>query len=155
MALKEFPQSIFFLFRRRLSSSKCSFIVYWKSSLPTLFCECEHVTAPNRHAHVRIVPIVRRIRNPPIRNGHICPCDSSGYQNELLYTNSPTDYENGLDECVGRLRRRLRFKRFKIFRASILLSPGMCGGKIPRQSNLTHCSKRLSGCKIVYVYIVI
>ena len=33
-------------------------------SLPTPFCEFWHVTAPRRQAHVRIRPIVRRIRNP-------------------------------------------------------------------------------------------
>ena len=39
------------------------FTVNCKRSLPTPFCEFWHVTAPNRHAHVRITPIVRRIRN--------------------------------------------------------------------------------------------
>ena len=29
------------------------------------------------------------------------------YQNELLCTNSQTDYTNGFDECVGRLQHRL------------------------------------------------
>ena len=33
------------------------------------------------------------MRKPPIRNAHICPCDSAGYQNELLCTNSQTDYK--------------------------------------------------------------
>ena len=51
-----------------------------KRSLPTPFCEFWHVTAPSRQAHVRIRPIVSRIRNPPIRNAHICPCSgSAGY----------------------------------------------------------------------------
>ena len=49
----------------------------------------------------------------------------------------------------------LRFKRFRIFRASLLLSPGTCGEKRPRQSNLIHPSKRLSGDKTGYLYIVI
>ena len=62
LALKELPQSIF-LFRRRLQSSNCSFIVYCKQSLPTPFCEFWHVTAANRHTHVKIRPIVRIIRN--------------------------------------------------------------------------------------------
>ena len=66
----------FFLFRRRLSSSKCSFIVYCKRSLLTPFCEFCNVTVPNRHAHIRIM---RRIWNRPIRNAHICLCDSAGY----------------------------------------------------------------------------
>ena len=35
-----------------------------KRSLPTLSREFWHVTTPNRHAHVRITPIVRCIRNP-------------------------------------------------------------------------------------------
>ena len=42
----------FFLFRRRLSSSKCSFSVYCKIMiLPTPFCEFWHVTVPNCHTH--------------------------------------------------------------------------------------------------------
>ena len=56
---------------------------------------------------VRIRTIVRRITNPPIRNAHICPCDSAGYLNEFLCTNSQTDHTNGLEERVGRLQRRL------------------------------------------------
>ena len=58
------------------------------------------MSLPNLHAHVRFGPIVRRvkkpIRNPLISNAQICPCDSAGYQNELLGTNSQTDYNNGL-----------------------------------------------------------
>ena len=82
LTLKKLSQSTF-LFRRRHSSSNCSFIVYCKRLLPTPFCEFLHVTAPNRHAQVRFRPIVRRVRNPPIRNAHIYPCDSARYQNNL------------------------------------------------------------------------
>ena len=65
LALKEFSQSIF-LFRRRLSSSKCSFSVYckWSYQLPSVNFDmslCQTVT----HTHMR------RIWNPPIRNVHI------------------------------------------------------------------------------------
>ena len=37
---------------------------------------------------------------PPIRYDHVYPCDSAGYQNELLCTNSQTEYTNcnGLDD---------------------------------------------------------
>ena len=52
----------------------------------------------NRLAHVRIGPFVRRVRNPRIRNAHIYPCDSAGYQNELLRTNSRTGYTHRLDD---------------------------------------------------------
>ena len=62
-----------------------------------------------RHAHARIGPIVRRVRNPPIRIAYIYPCDSAGCQNELLCTNSQTDYIDGFEfrQRVGRLQRRL------------------------------------------------
>ena len=56
---------------------------------------------------------------------------------------------------LNKLSDTLRFKRFRIFRAPLLLSPGTCGGKRPRQSNLIHPSKRLSGDKTGYVYIVV
>ena len=41
---------------------------------------------------------------PPIRNDHVYPCDSDGYQNELLCTNSQTEYTikiNGLDDVLA------------------------------------------------------
>ena len=56
---------------------------------------------------------------------------------------------------LNKLSDTLRFKRFRIFRAPLLLSPGTCGGKRPRQSNLTHFSERLSGDKIVYMCILL
>ena len=70
LALKDFLSKRCFLSRKRLSSSNCSFVVHRKRSF-------WHVTAPNRHAH-RIGPIVKRVRNPPIRNAHIYPFDSAG-----------------------------------------------------------------------------
>ena len=98
VSLKEFSQSIFFLFRRRLSSSNCSFIVYWNTpcQLPS-HCELWHLTAPNHHTHITIGPIVRCVRNPPIKNAHIYPCNYAGYQNELWCTHLHTVYTNGLD----------------------------------------------------------
>ena len=44
----------------------------------------------NREVHKKLG------RNPPIRNAHICPCNSAGYKNEFLCTNSQTDYTNSL-----------------------------------------------------------
>ena len=38
------------------------------------------------------------VRNPPIRNANIYPCNSAGYQNELLCTNSKKHYSNGLED---------------------------------------------------------
>ena len=32
---------------------------------------------------------------------HIYPCDSAGYQNELLYTNLQKEYTNGLDDVLA------------------------------------------------------
>ena len=39
-----------------------------------------HVTEPNHQAHVTIGLIVRLVRKLPIRNAHIYPCNSAGYQ---------------------------------------------------------------------------
>ena len=73
----------FFVQKKALKFELCCYIVYCRRSLPTPFCEFWHVTEPNRHARVRIRPIVRRIRNlwenPPIKNAHICSCDSAGH----------------------------------------------------------------------------
>ena len=53
---------------------------------------------------------------PPIRNDQVYPCDSAGYQNKLLCTNSQTEYTNGLDDdCVGQLQCRLGDCRNLIF----------------------------------------
>ena len=45
----------------------------------------------------------------PFRNAHKYPCDSAGYWNVFLCTNSLTHYENSLDDYVGQLQRRLHF----------------------------------------------
>ena len=92
-----FPKNFFS--GRRLSSSNSSFIVYCKrsSALPTFLCW--HVFAqPARTLKIWTNREARKkpIRNPLISNAQICPCDSAGYQNELLGTNSQTDYNNGL-----------------------------------------------------------
>ena len=48
------------------------------------------------------------VRNLPITNAHICLCDSAEYQNELLCTNSQTEYTNKWSRwCVGQLQCRL------------------------------------------------
>ena len=56
---------LFFLFKRRLESLNCSFIVYCKRSLPTPFCEFWHVPLP--------------------WNAHICPCDSDLHDNRTSF----------------------------------------------------------------------
>ena len=62
----------------------------------------------NRLANVTIGPIVRRVRNPSIRNANIYPYDSAGYQNELLCTYSQTaSVYRWSRRCLGRLQRRL------------------------------------------------
>ena len=63
MAMNEFSQSFFFSSRRRLSSLNCSFIVYYKRSSVFRQLPSVDMSVPNRHAHVRIGPIVRHIRN--------------------------------------------------------------------------------------------
>ena len=78
----------FFFVQEKALKFELLFIVYCKRSLPSPFCKFWHVTSPNRHAHLRIMPILTRIRNPPIRNAHLGPWDSVGYWNELLCTNS-------------------------------------------------------------------
>ena len=66
------------------------------------------MAAFNRLTNVRIGPIVRRVRNPPMRNAHIYPYDSAGYQNELLCTYSQTaSVYRWFRRCLGRLQRRL------------------------------------------------
>ena len=84
---------------RRLSCLNCPSIVYYKYLLPNPLCEFWHVTEPNRQAHVTIGLIMRLVRKPPIRNAHIYPCDSAGYQNKLLCSNLLTDCTNGLDNA--------------------------------------------------------
>ena len=62
----------------------------------------------NRLTNVRIGPIIRRVRNLPIRNAPIYPYDSAGYQNELLCTYSQTaSVYRWFRRCLGRLQRRL------------------------------------------------
>ena len=53
----------------------------------------------NRLTNVRIGPILRRVRNLPIRNAHTYPYDSAGYQNELcaLIRRRP-QYTDGLED---------------------------------------------------------
>ena len=61
------------LLGRRLSSSNCSFIVY------------------RNHSFAK--------KSLPVRNTHIYPCYSAGYQNKLLFTNSQTVHTNDLDDA--------------------------------------------------------
>ena len=69
----------------------------------------------NRLTNVRIGPIVRRVRNLPIRNAHIYPCDLPGYQIELLCTYSQTtSVDRWFRRCLGRLQRRL-FCRCRVY----------------------------------------
>ena len=104
--LKGIPSKHFSCSEEGLNSSlNCSFIaVYCKHvscQLPSV--NFDIVTASNCHARVRIGQIMIRhkkpIRNPLIRNARIYPCDSAGYQNKLLYTNTQMDYTNGLDDA--------------------------------------------------------
>lgn len=39
------------------------------------------------------------LRIPPVRNAHVYRCDSAEYQNELVCTNSQTDYTYALDNA--------------------------------------------------------
>ena len=39
------------------------------------------------------------IRNLPVRNAHVNPCNSAKYQNKLLFTNLQTVHTNGLDDA--------------------------------------------------------
>ena len=87
----------------------CSFIVYCKRSLPTPFCEFWHVTALNRHAHVRIRPIVRRIRNPQETRlsetlTYVLATLQDIRASFCALIRRRTIY---IYECVGRLQRRL------------------------------------------------
>ena len=95
---KEFLKAIFFLFRRRLSRSNRSFIVYHKRSLPTpftLWTLTSHCTQPshkrNNWANCQVC------KKPAYHKRSIYPCDYAGYQNALWFTHSQTVYTNGLD----------------------------------------------------------
>ena len=89
----------------------------WTSLLLFTVCQPPSVNfnVPNLSptiTHIRIGPIVRRV--PPIKNDHVYPCDSAGYQNELLCTNS--QYTNKWSRwCVGQLQCRLIDCRNLIF----------------------------------------
>ena len=91
----------------------------WTSLLLFTVCQPPSVNfnMPNLSptiTHIRIGPIVRRV--PPIKNDHVYPCDSAGYQNELLCTNSQTEYTNKWSRwCVGQLQCRLIDCRNLIF----------------------------------------
>ena len=90
-------KAFFFLFRRRVSSSNCSFIVYRKHSLPTpftLWTLTSHCAQPS-HWHNNWAN--REVRKKPAY--HIYPCNYAGYQNELWCTHSQTVYTNGLDNA--------------------------------------------------------
>ena len=73
----------YFLVQKRAFTSEPVF--HCQRSFPVF-----DMPAFNRLTNVRIRPIMRRVRNPPIRNAHIYPYDSAGYQNELLCTYSQT-----------------------------------------------------------------
>ena len=98
LASKQFRHSIF------LCSEEC-FQVWTVISLFTVNApyRCAQLSCTRKNWANREVQ-KKLVRNPPIRNAHIYPCNSSGYQNELLCTNLPMDYTNGLgeawDSCV-------------------------------------------------------
>ena len=98
VSLKEFSQSIFFCSEKgfQVRTALSLFTVNTPCQLPS-HCELWHLTAPNHHTHITIEPIVKCVRNQPIKNAHIYPCNYAGYQNELWYPNLQTVYTNGLD----------------------------------------------------------
>ena len=98
VSLKEFSQSIFFCSEEgfQVRTALSLFTVNTPCQLPSHY-ELWHLTAPNHHKHITIEPIMRCVRNPPIKNAHIYPCNYAGYQNELWCTHSQTVYTNGLN----------------------------------------------------------
>ena len=74
VSLKEFSQSIFFFSEEgfQVWTALSLFTVNTPCQLPS-HCELWHLTVPNHHTHITIEPIVRCVRNPPIKNAHIYP----------------------------------------------------------------------------------
>ena len=101
----------FFSSGRRLSSSNCSFIVYSNALRPRQLPSVDR-SMPNRHAHVRIGPIVRRVRNTYKKRLSetftSVLWDSAGYQNALLSIKSQPDDNNGLRDRFQTLRNKIQ-----------------------------------------------
>ena len=92
--LKKFPQSIFvqeegFQVQTALLLFTVNALCQLLWILTCLTCAQPSPTSKNWISREALKKLVR---NPPIRNAHIYLCDSAGYQNELLFTNSQTDY---------------------------------------------------------------
>ena len=81
-----------FFFRKKAFTVQTALSFFTVNALVRRQLPSVDMSMPNRHAHVRIGPIW----DPPIKDTRICPCDSTGYQNELLCTKSQTDFNNGL-----------------------------------------------------------
>ena len=95
----------YFLVQKHCFTSELVFH-YCQRSFPVF-----DMPAFNRLTNVRIGPIVRRVRNLPIRDAHTYSCDSVGYQNELLCTYSQTaSVYRRFRRCLGRVQGRLFFR---------------------------------------------
>ena len=86
------PSSTLYFAVYFLSLSKTDFRWVWLFMALVHRTEFECIGQPFNHETHR-----KPVRNQPIINSHIYPCDSAGNQNELLCTNSQTDYTNGQD----------------------------------------------------------
>ena len=108
VSLKEFSQSIFFLFRRRVSSSNCSFIVYRKHSLPTPFTPwtlTSHCTQPS-HSHNNWAN--HEVRKKPAyhKRSHIS-LQLCWISERALVHSFADGLHKWFRQCVGRLQCRL------------------------------------------------
>ena len=87
------------------------FIINAPHQLPSCY-QFWHLTSPNHHAHVTIGPIIRRVRNPPIRKrSHISLqfCWISGQAFGALILRRSRQMVNM--QWVGQLQCRLPLKR--------------------------------------------
>ena len=92
LTLKEFPQSILFSEEDfQVPTALSSFTVNAPCQLP---CEFTHKTATNRHTHVRIRRIVRRIRKLSETLKYILAT-----LQDIRTSFSPTDSTNGSDDA--------------------------------------------------------
>ena len=93
LASKQFPQSIFLCSEEGFEVRTAISLFTVNAAYGCAQLSCTRKNWANREVYKKLV------RNPPIRNAHIYPCNSAGHQNELLRTNLQTDYTNALDKA--------------------------------------------------------
>ena len=82
--------------------------------------------------------MLHAIRNLPVRNAHVNPCNSAEYQNKLLFTNLQTVHTNGLDDAWAACKAGYRIpghsKSWTGYMATLLCGFKSCIGLIEEQN---------------------